>query len=221
MAKMTKVAKRLPTSRSLPSTTPQDREAKRRRILEAAAAEFAQCGFDTASIESIASRAGIGKGTIYTYTGSKDQLFSACLQLFCDELHQLLDEIGETSTHMSDSQRVAFINERLTDLAKRRADFVTIYFASMFGVHPRDRDLVVQSARKVITELEQLFVMGQQHGTVRDDAPTDLMASFVFMNRLVFSRMLDSLDLRTYTHTEQAEFLKDMHWSAINAGSVR
>ena len=101
MAKMTKVAKRLPRSRSIPSTTPQDREAKRLRILEAAAAEFAQYGFDTASIESIASRAGIGKGTIYNYTGSKDQLFSECLQLFCDELHQLLDETVRTSTHIA------------------------------------------------------------------------------------------------------------------------
>ena len=220
MAKIAKIAKRLPKSRSIPSTTPQDREAKRRRILEAAAGEFAQCGFDNASIESIASRAGTGKGTIYNYTGSKDQLFSACLQLFGDELHQLLDETVRTSTHLPESQRVALINERLTDLGQRRADFVTIYFASMFGVHPRDRDLVVQSARKVITELEQLFLLGQSDGTVRDDAPAGLMASFVFMNRLVFSRMLDSLDLRNYTHTEQADFLFALHWSAINAGSV-
>jgi AcrR family transcriptional regulator len=221
MAKMTKIAKRLPKSRSIPSTTPQDREAKRLRILEAAAAEFAQYGFDNASIESIASRAGFGKGTIYNYTGSKDQLFSECLQLFCDELHQLLEETVRTSTHVPDSQRVALINERLADLAQRRPDFVTMYFASMFGVHPRDRDLVVQSARKVITELEQLFVTGQRHGIVRDDAPADLMASLVFMNRLVFSRMLDSLDVRNHSRTKQAEFLFDMHWSAIKAGSVR
>jgi len=221
MAKMTKVAKRLPTSRSLPSTTPQDREAKRRRILEAAAAEFAQCGFDTASIESIASRAGIGKGTIYTYTGSKDQLFSACLQLFGDELHQLLDETVRTSIGLPLPHRFTLISQRLTDLGQRRADFVTIYFASMFGVHPRGRDLVVQSARTVITGLEQLFLLGQSEGVVRDDAPAGLMAPLYFMNRLGYSRMLDSLDLRTYTHTEQAEFLKDMHWSAINAGSVR
>ena len=220
MAKIAKIAKRLPKSRSIPSTTPQDREAKRRRILEAAAAEFAQCGFDNARIESIASRAGIGKGTIYNYTGSKDQLFSACLQLFGDELHQLLDEIEGTSTHLPESQRVALISQRFTDLAQRRADFVTIYFASMFGVHPRDRDLVVESARKVITELEQLFLLGQSDGIVRDDAPADLMASFVFMNRLVFSRMLDSLDMRNHSRTEQADFLLDIHWSAINAGSV-
>ena len=51
MAKMTNIAKRLPRSRSIPSTTPQDREAKRLHILEAAAAEFALYGFDTADVE--------------------------------------------------------------------------------------------------------------------------------------------------------------------------
>jgi AcrR family transcriptional regulator len=220
MAKMTNIAQRLPRSRSIPSTTPQDREAKRLRILEAAATEFAQYGFDAVSIERIASRARIGKGTIYNYTSSKEQLFSECLQLFCDELHQVLDETMKASIDMADSQRVALMNERLADLAQRRTDFLTMYFASMFGIHPRDRDLVVQSARKVIAELEQLFVAGQRHGIVRNDAPADLMASLVFMNRLVFSRMLDGLDLRNHSRTKQAEFLFDMHWTAVKAGSV-
>jgi TetR/AcrR family fatty acid metabolism transcriptional regulator len=220
MAKMTNLAKRLPRSRSIPPTTPEEREAKRLRILEAAAAEFAQYGFDTASIESIASRAGIGKGTIYTYTSSKDQLFSECLQLFCDELHQVLDEIVTTSTGLPLPHRFTLISQRLTDLAQRRTDFVTMYFAGIFGVNPRGRDLIIQSARKVITGLEQLFLLGQSDGTVRNDAPAGLMAPLYFMNRLGYSRMLDSLDLRTFAHTEQAEFLKDMHWSAIKVKPV-
>ena len=95
-----------------------------------------------------------------------------------------------------------------------------MYFAGIFGVNPRGRDLVVQSARKVITELEQVFLTGQRRGIVRNDAPAGLMAPLYFMNRLGYSRMLDSLDLRNFAHTEQAEFLKNMHWSAIKVKTV-
>ncbi len=214
-----------PHSRSSPSTTPEDREAKRLRILEAAAREFAQFGFDTASIESIASRAGIGKGTIYNYTGSKDHLFSECLQLFCDELHQLLEEIAgplmEEAVHanieLPPSHGFGLLGERLADLVHRRNDFVTMYFESIFGVTPRGRDLVLSSAREFIAGLEQLFATGQRHGFVRGDAPADMIASLVFLNRLAYSRMLDGLGLGNHSHTEHAEFLFQMHWHGMKA----
>jgi AcrR family transcriptional regulator len=217
MAKMTKKPSK---SRPSPCITPEDREAKRLRILEAAAAEFAQFGFDMTSIESIAIRAGIGKGTIYNYTGSKDQLFTECLQLFCDELRQLLEEAVSASTALPLPHRFGLISQRLTDLGQRRHDFITMYFAGIFGVNPRGRDLAVHSARAIIARLEQLFVIGQGNGIVRDDAPAGLVAALYFMNRLGYSRMLDSLDLHTHTPTEQAEFLVAMHWSAIKAKSA-
>ncbi|HEY1012208.1 MAG TPA: helix-turn-helix domain-containing protein, partial [Herpetosiphonaceae bacterium] len=41
--------------------------ARRRQILDAAAAVFAQKGFHAATIRDIARHAGIAEGTIYTY----------------------------------------------------------------------------------------------------------------------------------------------------------
>ena len=214
---------KLPKGRPSPSTTPEAREAKRRRILEAAAAEFAQFGFDSASIESIAVRAGIGKGTIYGYTHSKDQLYSACLQLIADEMHQFLEEtvssIVEEAMRASDEptsfHRFAPISEQLAHLAHRRQDFLAMYFDSIFGVNPRGRDLVVPSAREFIAGLEQLFMAAQSHGFVRTDAPAGMIASLVFMNRLAFPRMVDGLGLGTYSPTERTEFLFEMHWHGI------
>ena len=204
--------KKLLRSRSTPSTTPEGREVKRLRILMAAAAEFAQCGFDNASIERIAERANIGKGTVYNYTSSKDQLFSECLQLFCEELRYLVEGTVVASDEAAFPQRVLLLSDRLTDLAYRRNDFVTLYFRSIFGANSRGRDLAVQSARETIGGIERLLVMGQGGGLVRTDAPVDLMASLVFMNRLLFSRMLDNLELLDHTRAEWADFLFDVHW---------
>jgi AcrR family transcriptional regulator len=212
------MTKRVQKSRSSPSTTPEDREAKRLRILEAAAAEFAKYGFDATNVESIALRADIGKGTIYNYIGSKDELFAECLQLFCDELRQVLDEAVGTAAELPPLARTGHISRQLTDLGRRRNDFVTMYFTSIFGANPRGNDVVVISAREVIAGLERLVVSGQQNGMVRSDVPADMVAALVFVNRLTFARMLDGLDLGHHTWDERVEFLSDMHWRGIGGG---
>jgi AcrR family transcriptional regulator len=201
----------------MPSTTPEDREAKHKHILMAAAAEFAECGFDNTSIEKIAERANIGKGTVYNYTRSKEQLFSECLQLFGEELFHLIEVTVIEVRERPLLQRVLLLSDQLADLADRRKDFVALYFRSIFGASSVGHDLAAQSAREIISRLELLMVIAQETGLLRKDAPPDLMASLIFMNRLVFSRMLDNLDLQYHTHAEQAAFLFNAHWRGLQS----
>ena len=49
----------------------------RRKLLDAAAAEFGERGFHEASISDITRRAGVALGSFYTYFGSKDEIFRA------------------------------------------------------------------------------------------------------------------------------------------------
>lgn len=53
----------------------------RTAILDAAAGVFARFGFKKASVEDIARRAGVGKGSIYLHFASKEALFEACALL--------------------------------------------------------------------------------------------------------------------------------------------
>lgn len=53
---------------------------RREQILESAAALFAEKGFFAATVEEIASRAGIGKSTVYEYFDSKDHIFQEILK---------------------------------------------------------------------------------------------------------------------------------------------
>jgi AcrR family transcriptional regulator len=79
-----------------------DTEGTRRRLKEAATAEFAERGPDGTTMARIAERAGINKERLYKYFGSKQALFELVLS---DELKQLavsvtrpaggLEEIGE------------------------------------------------------------------------------------------------------------------------------
>ncbi len=56
---------------------PRDPEAKRRDLLEAALAEFAEHGIAGARVDRLAGRAGCSVGLVYTYFGSKEGLFDA------------------------------------------------------------------------------------------------------------------------------------------------
>lgn len=52
-------------------------ERTRRKLLDAAAAEFAENGFHAGSISAITRRAGVALGSFYTYFDSKDAIFRA------------------------------------------------------------------------------------------------------------------------------------------------
>lgn len=56
---------------------PSERKGQRtrRQILEAARAEFAQVGYDRATIRGIAAKAGIDKSSVVKYFGTKQNLF--------------------------------------------------------------------------------------------------------------------------------------------------
>jgi AcrR family transcriptional regulator len=56
---------------------PGDADATRRRLLDAARAEFAQYGIAGARVDRIADAARANKAQIYHYFGSKDELFNA------------------------------------------------------------------------------------------------------------------------------------------------
>ena len=58
---------------------------KYQQILDAAAELFAERGFEGASIQDIAQKAGVGKGTVYLYFKTKDDLIRQVYE-YCYEM---------------------------------------------------------------------------------------------------------------------------------------
>jgi AcrR family transcriptional regulator len=61
-------------------TPPAEQSAKRRQIIEGARELFLAQGFDAASMDAIARKAGVSKGTLYVYFDSKEHLFEAIVE---------------------------------------------------------------------------------------------------------------------------------------------
>ena len=71
----------------------EDEDPTRRRLIEAAAAVFAEKGYDGAGVQEIARRAGFTTGAIYGRFRGKAELLLAAIEAFTkDELGQLFAE---------------------------------------------------------------------------------------------------------------------------------
>src|SRR5262245_2106137 len=65
---------------------------KRQRILAAATAVFAERDFHEVRVEEVATRAGVGKGTLYLYFPTKDDLQQVALRASLERVAEEVDE---------------------------------------------------------------------------------------------------------------------------------
>ncbi len=81
----------------------------RTEILDAAAKQFAELGFDRASIRGIASEAGVDAALVHHYFGTKEQLFTAAVEVPFDPATVLaVVESAEPDTRGSQLVRTFF-----------------------------------------------------------------------------------------------------------------
>lgn len=77
------------------------RTEAREKILKAAAACFAEKGYSGCSIQDIASRAGMSKGALYVYYGSKEELFKAMIGIQYDRAISRSQAAKSCASHLS------------------------------------------------------------------------------------------------------------------------
>jgi TetR/AcrR family transcriptional repressor of mexJK operon len=83
--------------------------AKRDAILAAARDLFLEHGFSQTSMEMVASAAGVGKPTVYSHFGSKEELFSAIIALRRQMLMgKMTDLLTPTDDPRADLEQFAF-----------------------------------------------------------------------------------------------------------------
>jgi TetR/AcrR family fatty acid metabolism transcriptional regulator len=87
------------TERSVENKMPKiiDKREKRGQILDAAIRVLARKGLNKTKIADIARAAGVGKGTIYEYFRSRDEIIAAGFRHF---LHAIGAAVGERWTHL-------------------------------------------------------------------------------------------------------------------------
>jgi Transcriptional regulator len=145
----------------------RDAAATRARILRAAEKEFARKGLKGTRIDQIAKRANCNKAMIYHYFGSKENLFSAVLELTYERIRSAEEQLKLISRSPVEAMR---------ELVGFSFDYVTSHpeFISLIndenlhgGVH------VARSARArdlnspLVTLLGEILKRGEEGGNFR------------------------------------------------------
>ncbi|CAL9475191.1 HTH-type transcriptional repressor [Streptomyces sp. enrichment culture] len=137
----------------------RDPDRKRRQLMEAALAEFAEFGAAGARVDRLAKRAGISPGLVYSFAAGKEGLFEAVYEAIAEQTVNAVpldpDDLPEYAGRLHDAgQRHPQVMRFLTWYALERAE------------RPAS-DLVARSMRDKIAAVEA----AQRRGTVRRDKP--------------------------------------------------
>lgn len=143
----------------------RDVRTLREHALYAAALHLIEQGCDPKAmkVQQIAEAAGIGKGTVYEYFTSKNEiLHGMTLYIFDDELHRLQTHLQGCTTRAG---LAAAVRDYLTDLARTRMGVYRIIVGSAAGFHlcdDPDKDRRTEALRTLLHDtLQRLQDAGQ------------------------------------------------------------
>lgn len=143
----------------------RDVRTLREHALYAAALHLIEQGCDPKAmkVQQIAEAAGIGKGTVYEYFTSKNEiLHGMTLYIFDDELHRLQTNLQGCTTR---AELAAAVRDYLTDLARTRMGVYRIIVGSAAGFHlcdDPDKDRRTEALRTLLHDtLQRLQDAGQ------------------------------------------------------------
>lgn len=139
------------------------KERKRAAIMQAATALFSECDYHLAHMDDVAARAHVGKGTLYRYFPTKDELYFATVLDAWDHIHsELVEGVGADDPPAENLYRMT---ARVLTFFWPRRHFIALLRDSMENPEWRGRREVV--VRLVENEL-------RREPAARALAPADL-----------------------------------------------
>lgn len=143
------------TSRPRRARRQADKAARRQELLDAAITLFEEAGGEMPSVDQVARRAGLAKGTVYLYFGAKEEIFLALLAERINDWVSAVIRAIENAFHNppeSGPDMQAMVDEIVTDLADRH----TMLLLAMKSHGTLDQQLDAEAVRafKEATRME-------------------------------------------------------------------
>lgn len=168
-------------------------EEKQQRILEVAIDEFSQKGYRQASINTIVSRLGIAKGSIYQYFENKEKLFLFIFNYAVKSVGKTLKRVRLETEDQPVFERVRQILLAGIRFTKNHPNIYQIYLKILFESGVPFKRKLIQSIRIFSIEyLMPILKKGMERGEIRKDLDLDMMA---FMLDAMMDRFLQVYNL--------------------------
>jgi AcrR family transcriptional regulator len=181
-------------------STANDRGDKRPRLVDAACAVFAEKGYASTRVADIAERAGVGKGTVYEYFSSKEELLFAVFEMTNAEISVRLDSAlaagGTTEEQLLNLLRLGA--EVITEQVEMQPVMLDFWAASRGKeVEETYRRAVVASYTLFRKLVADFICEGQSRGEFKGSVDADALAAIIVASvdglgiQLYFDRSLD------------------------------
>ncbi len=144
---------------------------KKQLIIEAAIKVFARDGLEKGKIADIAKEAGIGKGTVYEYFRSKDDIFKVIEESVFSDFNLVFKELN--SSTLSSTEKLSTLMETGMDMFMEMGDILLIIMelwaqAGRGHVHGSDPSLFVEYYDDFRKGVESILSEGILFGEFRD-----------------------------------------------------
>lgn len=148
------------------------------RLIDAATRLFADKGYERVAVQEIVERAGVTKGAMYHYFGSKDDLLHEIYGRLLRMQTERLDKIAESAGSITDRLREAAVDVIVTSIDD--FDAAKVFFRSIDHLSAEKQKEVRAERRRYHEKFRGLIEEGQRDGTFRADVPADLVTHYFF-----------------------------------------
>ncbi|HZR80159.1 MAG TPA: TetR/AcrR family transcriptional regulator [Candidatus Binatia bacterium] len=172
----------------------QKTDAKREEILAAAAEEFARREFHEVLMDDVAAHAHVGKGTLYRYFPTKEELFVATVLRGLDDFHERFLQMFEDEAPL-ERILVDAISQMLAYF-RGRSEFFALLQRYEHRLPPADAEVWRERRQEVVRAVSAALDREVQAGALRSSCDTTLSAElFLGMARTAIqSSLADARD---------------------------
>lgn len=152
---------------------------KKQQILEAADTLLHKYGYSKTSLDDIAKEAGLGKGTIYYYFESKEEIFGAIAKQHSDRYFELIKERIAAEKGfankfaMSIHLPIKLVYEHAPILLDAIKNMPKHYLSTLV-------DFRNESRKTMVTILNDVIQEGLKEGVITETIPADKLVNIIF-----------------------------------------
>ena len=145
----------------------REKENRKNAILKAARKLFFDKGFRDVTVESIAKKAELSKGSVYLYFKSKEEIYTQILLSDIDKFHKVIANLMQED--QSSSAMLMGLANIYADFFMNDRELFRIMMNYMLNTDhmnlPEEIDhLIVEATNKTVDIIEEIFTMGIRSG---------------------------------------------------------
>jgi AcrR family transcriptional regulator len=153
---------------------------KARRIVEAMRRSVARRGTAGSTFDQVSREAGVSRGLLHYYFGTKEQLLLEAVRLECELRLELLEQ--QLASAQTADDYIDLMAQNLRETVGEDPDFVTLMF-ELFTLARRNEDIAAEFAalmRRTREQLAQMLAIAQREGVLHLHAEPDAVADTLF-----------------------------------------